>query len=155
MARTSEIFIKQPAPPRGNPRAVFYTKNFQAPSFFGILIINKTKGERGMNKVCLQCGAPLSGASVNQLYCCSKCGVQYRKTHNTSKNYPKITFNCSQCGKEVTTSGDSTDRRTRFCCQSCEKKYWRHPHWENPSTRINFRSIAEYASYERRTNESA
>lgn len=24
--------------------------------------------------------------------------------------------------------------RTRFCCASCEKKFWRHPPWENTST---------------------
>ena len=38
-------------------------------------------------------------------------------------------------------------------CPFCEKKYWRHPHWENPSTRINFHSVEEYASYERITND--
>lgn len=44
------------------------------------------------------------------------------------------------------------DMRTRFCSAECERKFWKHPHWENPSERINFRSLEEYIGYERRAN---
>lgn len=53
----------------------------------------------------------------------------------------------------VVTEDGSGDKRTRFCNSRCEKKFWKHPHWENPSTRINFHSIQAYANYERYTNE--
>ena len=69
-----------------------------------------------------------------------------------NKEYPSIEFECSQCGRKVVTVGGTRDKRTRFCSSQCEKKYWRHPPWENDKSRINFRSVDEYARYERRTN---
>lgn len=101
---------------------------------------------------CLNCGEKYTELSVTQKYCCEKCGDQYRRRNKGKLLYPSITFNCSQCGKEVTTEEGSKDMRTRFCSASCEKKFWRHPHWENPTARTNFHSMEEYASYERRTN---
>lgn len=101
---------------------------------------------------CLNCGQNFIPRSVTQKYCCEKCGNKYRRNNKGKMIYPSIIFSCSQCGKTVVTEEGSGDMRTRFCSASCEKKFWKHPHWENPSTRINFRSVAEYASYERRTN---
>lgn len=101
---------------------------------------------------CLECGKNFTPLSVNQIYCCKQCGDKYRRKNKGKIKYPSITFSCSQCGKVVVTDNGSSDKRTRFCSASCEKKFWRHPHWENPSTRINFRSIKEYESYESRTN---
>lgn len=101
---------------------------------------------------CLNCNAEYVQLSVTQKYCCARCGNQYRRKNKGKLTYPSITFNCSQCGRTVVTEEGSGDRRTRFCSSVCEKKFWRHPIWENPSTRINFRSIEEYARYERRTN---
>lgn len=101
---------------------------------------------------CLNCGQEFTPLTVIQKYCSIRCGQQYRSHHSIS--YPSITFQCAQCGKTVVTEEGSGDKRERFCCASCEKKYWRHPHWEDPSTRINFRSVAEYASWERRTNSA-
>lgn len=102
---------------------------------------------------CKECGNDFSPLSVNQIYCCRSCGEKYRRKNKGKIKYPSITFSCAQCGKAVVTEEGSNDKRTRFCCASCEKKYWRHPHWENPSTRINFHSVEEYASYERITND--
>ena len=45
------------------------------------------------------------------------------------------------------------DMRTRFCSESCEKKYWRHPPFESITSRMNFHSFQEYMSWEQRTNE--
>lgn len=101
---------------------------------------------------CLECGNSFVALSVTQKYCSARCGKIYRQKHSNEELWPSVTFNCSQCGKQVTTEAGSKDMRSRFCCASCEKKFWRHPPWENPSTRINFRSAKEYASYERRTN---
>ena len=49
------------------------------------------------------------------------------------------------------------DKRTRFCCAACEKQYWRdvtrHPaKASNGAPMQGFRTMQEYASYERRTN---
>lgn len=103
---------------------------------------------------CLECGIEFNARYVNQKYCSISCGDKYRRKNKGKIKYPSITFSCSQCGKTVVTEEGSGDMRTRFCCASCERKFWKHPHWENPSTRTNFHSIAEYASYERRTNEA-
>ena len=100
---------------------------------------------------CLNCNKNFCMQSVNQKYCCRRCGDQYRRTHRIT--YPSLSFRCAQCGRMVKTEDGGHDKRTRFCCEQCEKKFWKHPHWENTSTRINFRSIGEYERYERRTNE--
>lgn len=99
---------------------------------------------------CEQCGKEFE-PKPQQLFCSAKCqGKSWRK--NGPHGYPSITFVCAKCGKTVTTEGGK-DRRSRFCCRECEKKFWKHPPHDNPSTRTNFKSIQEYASYERRTNE--
>lgn len=102
---------------------------------------------------CLNCGSEFSKRAANQLYCCRKCGDEYRKEHNINILYPSLSFNCSECGHMVVTEYGYKDKRTRFCSRECERKFWKHPHWENPSTRINFNSIDEYEKYEKRTNE--
>ena len=67
--------------------------------------------------------------------------------------YPPITFTCSHCGRSVTTEGGVRDKRTRFCSQKCEKKYWRHPPHDNPTNRTNFGCVERYISYEKYTNK--
>lgn len=46
--------------------------------------------------------------------------------------------------------------RTRFCCHSCEKNYWKHSQKETDKhgadRRTNFHSFADYVRYEKRTN---
>lgn len=101
---------------------------------------------------CLNCNEEFVALSIIQKYCCSKCGVAYRKNHDIKKEYPSITFACAKCGKMVVTEGTQKDKRMRFCSNVCEKKFWRHPPWENPTNRVNFRSMEEYLSWERRTN---
>lgn len=102
---------------------------------------------------CEYCGAEFAPLSVNQLYCSPSCKYKwYRQNPGGAKrHFPSVTFNCSQCGRTVVTDG-ARDKRTRFCSASCEKKFWRHPHWEHSTTRTNFHSVSEYAAYERRTN---
>lgn len=99
---------------------------------------------------CPNCGKEFSERTVVQKFCSTKCGNQYRQKHKAI--YPSITFNCAHCGHTVVTDGIK-DKRTRFCCQECERKYWRHPPYERESNRQNFHSLSEYASWERRTNE--
>ncbi len=107
---------------------------------------------------CLNCGEEFSPMTVTQKYCCQKCGNQYRHKHKGRMDelYPSIVFTCSCCGRTVETEGGTSDRRTRFCSRSCEKKFWRHRdkvEHEGMSGRTNFHSFGEYASYERRSNQ--
>lgn len=103
--------------------------------------------------ICLECGIRFMPKTVVQKYCSSKCGNRYRKKYRSEMKYPSIIFQCSQCGRTVITEGGTGDMRTKFCSAVCEKKFWRHPPWENTSSRINFRSTEEYASYEQHTND--
>ena len=70
---------------------------------------------------------------------------------------PEIKFNCAYCGRYVVAGGIHSngrpDMRKRFCCAECEKKYWRHPPHDRESSRQNFSSIRQYASWEKMTNE--
>lgn len=102
---------------------------------------------------CPECGKEFIQRTVIQKYCSIQCGQKYRSKHKVTFTYPSITFTCSNCGRIVVTEGSSRDKRSRFCCMKCEKKFWRRPHWENPATRINFHSIEEYKNYEERTNQ--
>ncbi len=102
---------------------------------------------------CLNCEKEFMPLTVIQKYCSAKCGRQYRHKNKGKIEYPSITFCCAQCGKKVVTEEGSGDKRERFCSRACEKKFWKHPHWENTATRINFRTAEEYFGYERRTNE--
>lgn len=70
---------------------------------------------------------------------------------------PPVEFDCANCGRHVVTEilkkNGRPDMRRRFCCAECEKKYWRHPPQDRESSRQNFSSIRQYASWEKRTNE--
>ena len=105
--------------------------------------------------LCLNCGQLFADLSVTQKYCCAKCGDQYRRHHKIV--YEQIEFNCAFCGKKVVTEPDKRDKRSRFCCEHCEKMYWKHTEKEKAvkSSISNFHSLAEYASYEKRTNGNA
>ncbi len=81
--------------------------------------------------ICPNCKNEFAPLSVVQKYCCRKCGEEYRKKHSVDEEYPSITFRCSNCGRLVVTEGGTKDKRTRFCSESCEKKFWKHPHWEH------------------------
>lgn len=102
---------------------------------------------------CKYCGKEFTALTHNAKYCSSSCGDKYRYRHDVQKENPSITFTCAWCGKTVVTEAGTKDMRTRFCSPECEKKWWRHPPYEHESARINYRSINEYASWERRTNE--
>lgn len=75
---------------------------------------------------CPECKKEFTSLSINQKYCCSTCGYKYRKKYPELVHFPVISFYCAYCGKSVVTDGKN-DKRTRFCSQVCEKKYWRHP----------------------------
>lgn len=100
---------------------------------------------------CLMCGEPFTPLSVNQKYCSARCGARYRRHHDVSEAWPSITFQCAKCGRLVRTEA-GMDRRTRFCSPECERRYWRHPPSDSPSANQTYRSVGEYASHERRTN---
>lgn len=99
---------------------------------------------------CPNCGKGFNPKSVNQRYCSAKCGNQYRRKYGVER--VSITFRCAQCGHRVVTDPNRRDRRTRFCCAECEKKYWRHPPHEQKGYNQNYRSLSEMESWERRTN---
>lgn len=75
---------------------------------------------------CPNCKCEFTPLAVNQLYCSARCGDTYRRKHPAVTRFPPISFHCSFCGKAVVTDGKK-DKRTRFCSETCEKKYWRHP----------------------------
>ena len=92
---------------------------------------------------CPNCNNEFSPLSVNQLYCSARCGEIYRRKHPTATRFPSISFNCSFCGKAVVTDG-KMDKRTRFCSEKCEKKYWRHPPTEHSALRNTPEKMCEW-----------
>lgn len=72
-------------------------------------------------------------ARTGYVTCCECAMREARRKHHDAayvmREYPSITFECSKCGRQVTTDGIK-DHRTRFCSQECEKRYWRHPPYE-------------------------
>ena len=102
---------------------------------------------------CPECGKIFNPHSIHQIYCSEECGKAYRKIHGRFER-EKITFNCAKCGRAVTTEPENGDKRSRFCCVQCERKYWRHPPADNPSTFKNFMSASEMLGYERWANEA-
>lgn len=107
-----------------------------------------------VSNICYNCGKPIKANhyATHQKFCCVECRNQYHKENKDTSYFTPFFFECSQCGKRVEIT-DEKDRRTRFCCASCEKKYWRHPPYEQETSRTNFHSVQEYLSWERRTNE--
>lgn len=106
-------------------------------------------------KKCLMCGLPMEGAPPDKKYCSVRCAQKYYRLHRDMviKSWPSLTFTCAKCGKLVVTEPGPSDKRTRFCCASCERQYWRHPPQDNPSHNQVFHGVDHYASYERKTNE--
>lgn len=74
---------------------------------------------------CPLCGKEFSPAAVNQVFCSTECRIKYNSKYGGYEKYPPKFFICAHCGKEVSTK--TGDKRTRFCCSECEKKYWKHP----------------------------
>lgn len=102
---------------------------------------------------CPQCGKEFEPKTVVQKYCSKACAQKYCRTHDMDAEYPSITFQCATCGKTVVTEGGTRDKRTRFCCQSCEKKFWKKPPWDYLTGKTNWHSADEYLRWEQRTNE--
>lgn len=109
---------------------------------------------------CLYCDSEFQPRTVIQRYCSKRCSERHHKEYIAI--YPSITFQCAQCGRKVVTEpyrtgqGGRPDMRTRFCCHSCEKNYWKHSQKETDKhgadRRTNFHSFADYVRYEKRTN---
>lgn len=78
-----------------------------------------------MLKICPNCKKTFSTDKENQIYCCRKCGIQYRK-EGKHATYKVKTFKCKRCGRLVITKGGK-DKRTCFCSKECEKGFWKHP----------------------------
>lgn len=112
------------------------------------------KGEVYMiSKKCWCCGKPITPRAfvTHQLFCSDSCRREYKAKGMTQQFFDPIEFDCSQCGRRIRVETPD-DKRTRFCSASCEKKYWRHPPYEQETARTNFHSVQEYLSWERRTN---
>lgn len=82
-------------------------------------------------KRCALCGAAFGPRTVMQKYCgreCSARAAYMRKRGMWREEAPGRSFDCAYCGEHVTVrEGDARDRRRRFCCAECERKYWKHP----------------------------
>lgn len=78
--------------------------------------------------ICPECKKEFEPKSVNQRYCCSTCGRRYRTKHPEQPRAGEtvLKFRCAYCGNHVVTDGRG-DKRTRFCCEECCNKYWKHP----------------------------
>lgn len=56
------------------------------------------------------------------------CGEEGRMTLGniyTSEAPLPRSFECAMCGSDVTVT-ERRDHRMRFCCESCEKRFWKH-----------------------------
>lgn len=109
---------------------------------------------------CPVCGAEFTPYNKSHIYCSRNCGYKARY-HGLSDKYRAAAFEprefeCSCCGHTVEVT-DPKDKRERFCCAACERKYWRditrHPNASNQRI-SNYHSAQEYFSYERRSNEA-
>ena len=101
-------------------------------------------------RTCEFCGKAYEVKTVTQRYCSRHCALRASATGRV--RYISVTFTCAKCGRVVVTEPDRRDRRSRFCSAECERRYWRHPPHEHETARQNFRSLEEYAAWERRTN---
>ena len=79
---------------------------------------------------CAQCGKEFTSERPFQICCSNKCSRKYSHNHGRFREGPREgdvilrSFTCRQCGREVHVTSKA-DQRTVFCCQPCEKKYWR------------------------------
>lgn len=113
---------------------IFWSGFCNKSQYFGyfssrLVITKNRKGDDYMSediasvRRCLNCGKEYVPRSTVQKYCDRTCGIAFRRTRKAW--YPPVDFICAYCGREVSTMG-GTDHRTRFCCQACEKKFWKH-----------------------------
>lgn len=94
----------------------------------------KEAGRRKMTilgwRICDECGKKFLQVTPDQHFCSRACHVAfYRykgKHHDEAAPGEEVlhSFECRTCGKQVNVV-DKTDRRTVFCTQACEKKWWR------------------------------
>lgn len=81
--------------------------------------------------ICPACGKLFTTNRSWQKYCSVVC--RRRENHHNEKIHAEPQagkeilriFWCRMCGKEVRVT-DPKDKRTVFCCQPCERKYWKH-----------------------------
>lgn len=91
-----------------------------------------------------------SNYPLSRKFCSTECAAKAYKA-NVHVDFPVREFYCAHCGKHVITDGKN-DRRRRFCCKECEKKYWKHPP-ENWANNTNYHSQQEYESHEQLSNQ--
>lgn len=81
---------------------------------------------------CPVCGTEFEPQRPRQKYCCFRC-QRYANRHGANDIRPTPSpddpiireFHCLKCGKIVRVT-DKHDGRMKFCCQHCEKLYWKH-----------------------------
>lgn len=83
-------------------------------------------------RTCRWCGQAFEVRTVTQKYCCAACRNRYYshlRREGIQEARESITFRCANpaCGRVVVTETAVRDMRTRFCCQRCEKAFWKHP----------------------------
>lgn len=86
-------------------------------------------GRHESRPVCAWCGNEFEPHSDTQAFCDKGCYNRYYAAHlgDMSGIYPRRTFNCKnpKCRKLVVTEGPG-DMRSKFCCDQCQRYYWRH-----------------------------
>ena len=81
-------------------------------------------------KKCAQCGKAFTSERLFQICCSPNCTRKYFRNHGKFHAEPGKndvilrSFVCRQCNRDVYVTSKA-DHRTVFCCQACEKKYWR------------------------------
>ena len=80
-------------------------------------------------KKCINCGNKFTPKNNRQKFCSPKCQKEHTRKKakmEKDKNWPSKRFLCAYCGKRVDTSYGTGDRRTRFCSEECQIRYWKH-----------------------------
>lgn len=78
---------------------------------------------------CENCGKVFQPRQRGQRFCGGKCRQEWyhwhSKEHTEDDAKPILReFECRTCGRKVRVI-DCKDKRTVYCSQQCEKKYWR------------------------------
>ncbi len=74
---------------------------------------------------CKVCGEEFIPHHPLQKYCSSYCKNKAKRVLDMKEEWPARIFDCAQCGQRVVTEPGTGDRRTRFCSEECQRKFYR------------------------------
>lgn len=94
------------------------------------------------NKRCAWCGEIYLPGQGYKKYCSKTC---FNKANHYARDIPDSerskgdvirTFHCRNCNKQVYVT-DPKDRRTVFCCNSCQRKHWKYAAEKRMEVKMN------------------